>query len=521
MLKPNIIFIVLDTLRADKIPLTSKNDNLTPFIKNLLNNSIYFQNCISNSPWTLPSHISMFTGLYPTQIKLISNEIDKLTPKTPLLTEILRDMGYYTICFTENAFISKIYGLDKGFIKFFDVWDWNPWIREKYKLSFIMRFLHKVDLVINTNIKSKILLSFWKHLFDRCEKILKSLVKTLFLNNILFKLKNNTLKDLEIFSEKIKKNVNKKPFYLFFNFLTTHDPYIPLFETFKNSGITLKDFKILKNMIIFPLKTRLNVNIKSKKLSEVEVKTIKKLYNACVSSTDIVIKKVFSILNNLKLLENSFVIITSDHGEHLGDKLDNYLWEHNTYQSVYESLMRVPLIIYNKNFKKRVITSQVQLKDLFHTILHITKTPNHQNQFLELNKSILYQIENNSTPEYIFGEYLNKNDEMIELINAHLKTIKKNLIPAIFNDIHFIRSNSHKYIKYNNINIEEFYDLRYDINEQLNIIDNVDKNYKIMKVNFEKTYEKIKDFDGLKQLITKKEKNNIKKILNNIKIKGI
>lgn len=49
---PNIIFIVLDTLRVDRVLATYKNKNLTPYIKSLLKNSIYFENCIANSPWT-------------------------------------------------------------------------------------------------------------------------------------------------------------------------------------------------------------------------------------------------------------------------------------------------------------------------------------------------------------------------------------------------------------------------------------------------------------------------------------
>ena len=62
MSPPNIILIVLDTFRADRINSYYKDKNLTPYMVNLLDNSIYFKNCIAVSPWTLPSHISMFTG---------------------------------------------------------------------------------------------------------------------------------------------------------------------------------------------------------------------------------------------------------------------------------------------------------------------------------------------------------------------------------------------------------------------------------------------------------------------------
>ncbi len=70
MNKPNI-FIFFDTLRVDRVFLNYKDENLTPNIKILMKNAIYFKNCIVNSPWTQPSRINMFTGLYSSQYELI------------------------------------------------------------------------------------------------------------------------------------------------------------------------------------------------------------------------------------------------------------------------------------------------------------------------------------------------------------------------------------------------------------------------------------------------------------------
>ena len=93
MQKPNIIFIVLDTLRADRVLQKQNNVELTPFIKGILKKSIYFENCIANSPWTLASHISMFTGLYPIQNRILENNVYALNNKLPILTEILKKNG--------------------------------------------------------------------------------------------------------------------------------------------------------------------------------------------------------------------------------------------------------------------------------------------------------------------------------------------------------------------------------------------------------------------------------------------
>ena len=521
MTKPNIIFIILDTLRADRVKSNYSEDLLTPFLNSILPNSIYFENCQSNAPWTLPSHISMFTGLYPTQTTLISQKVDRITNKTPILTEILRDLGYFTCCFTENAFISKTFGLSRGFDKVFSVWDWDPWLREQYFFSRFFIFLNKADLILKKKIKFKIISKLWSHFKDRLENFIKKIIKWLFLKDIVFKLKNDTIKDLKDFNHFLHELPSSKPLYLFFNFLTVHDPYIPLKETFSLFNITFDDFRNINKMIINPLKTRLDIDIKSKYLSNKKAKTIKKLYDACVFSSDIIVKKLFSILNKNKLLNNSYVIITSDHGEHLCDVLDRKLWEHSTYQSVYSSLIRVPLLIYNKNWKGRLVKDQVQLKDLFHTILHLTGVKNTENKFLDLNGSILYQIESNKTPKYIFGEYLKSMEEMTELITVHRKTINKNLIPKIFNHIYFLRSNKFKYIKYNNNKCDEFFDLSADPHECHNLFNEKDENCRKFKLKCESLIEEIKNLKNLRGLITVKEKDSVKRIIRHIKINGI
>ncbi len=522
MSSPNIIFIVLDTLRYDKVLSTYKNIKLTPFIESLLKDSFYFENSISNSPWTLPSHISMFTGLYPTQSALISKQIDVISNRTPILAEILKDLGYFTICFSENAFISKAYGLVRGFDKVFNVWDWNPWIREKYTLSTFIKLLSKINNYLHQKIKLKFVLNLWTHFKNRSERIIKTLIKILFFKNILFYLKNNTILDLEEFGKDLLELPKEhSPYFIFFNLLTVHDPYIPLIETFKNFSITINDFKQIRDIIINPLKSRLDINIKSKKLSEKQIATLKKLYSACVYSGDVILKKLFFILENCGLLDNSYVIITSDHGEHLGDKLDHYFWEHNTYQSVYKSLLRVPLIIFNKNLEKKNIKNQVQLKDLFHTILHMTGIPVNKNKYLNIHNSLLYQVENNVTPKYIFGEYLKPNNVMLDLINSHRRTINLKLLKKIFNQIYFLRTNTSKYIKYDAINVEEFYNLEKDPNEIIEDFNKQDKEYNNLKAKMEDYFEIIQNIEEIKELVTKKEKESVKKVISRIKIQGI
>ena len=522
MKRPNIIFIVLDTFRADSLLANYNDVCLTPFIKSILKNSIFFENCISNSPWTLPSHISMFTGLSHTQSAQVSEQIDVVSNRIPILAEILKDLGYFTICFSENAFISKASGLVRGFERIFKVWDWNIWIRQDYKFSQILFQINKIDKNLKRNNKVvKILDFFWTHFKGRVSIIVKHLIEKLFLSEILFKLKNDTIKDIREFKNSLTNLSLQNPYYLFFNFITPHDPYVGLREILDKFRINLNDFKKIREMLIFPLKTRLNLNLKSNNLTKEQQKTIKKLYASCVYSSDIVLKELFSNLKEIGLLENSYIIITSDHGEHLGDEIDHNLWEHSTYRSVYESLLRVPLIIYNKNFEQKIIKEQVQLKDLFHTILHLTGQEISKIPYLEIEKAMMFQIKNNSTPKYIFGEYLKPKKAIKRLIDEHRRTLNPKVIPILYNHIYFLRSNDKKLILYDNLNKDEFFDLKNDPYEKNNIFNEDNEECMFMKSKIKEILQNMKDPENLKYIITKKEKQAVKKIISKINLDGL
>jgi len=140
---------------------------------------------------------------------------------------------------------------------------------------------------------------------------------------------------------------------------------------------------------------------------------------------------------------------------------------------------------------------------------------------LDINKSIIYQIDNKSTPKYIFGEYLKWKKKMLNIINMHRKDINQNLIPIILNHIYFLRSNEHKFIKYNNIKIKEFFNFSNDPYEQNNIFNKNNEEYREMSLFLENFLKRIKNLEEIKDIITVKEKEAVNKIISRIKINGI
>lgn len=475
-------------------------------MRKLSNNAIVFENCISNSTWTLPSHISMFTGVYESQNYQLSQDIYKLSKKIPVLAEILKDMGYFNLCYSENPWINKQTGLTRGFDILF-----NKWMD-----TFKPFFIDKLDFLVKRRIKAHIPINYWQIFKNFIEKINLSLSW----KKVIFGHNRDSVGQFEEFSQKISLNTEKSPLFLFINIMANHAPYYSTDKILRSFNITLEDFKIIKLLFLHNLRYFLDININANFISEEKAAILKKFYEASVNYSDLVVKKILIKLENLGILENSYVIITSDHGELLGGKLNHYYYTHGVFQSVHDALIKVPLIIYNPNFEKKIIKDLVELKDLFHTVLHLTGISGNKNKYFNEEKSILNQINNNSTPKYVLGEFIKNKKEMLDRINFHRRTIEKSLIPRLFHDIYFMRSNKYKFIRYHS-GLEEFYDILKDPNELNNIIDIGNESYKEMKLKVEEFIKNKSNMDELKMLITEKEKNSIKNVIDNIKIKGI
>lgn len=110
---PNVIVISLDTVRADHLSVYGYHRSTTPNLERFGEEGVVFEHAFTQTPWTVPSHMSVFTSLYPSV-----HSITHLTPQSdmsPMLPEILRDAGYST-----GAFVAPVLSEDYGFAKGFD-----------------------------------------------------------------------------------------------------------------------------------------------------------------------------------------------------------------------------------------------------------------------------------------------------------------------------------------------------------------------------------------------------------------
>jgi len=446
----------------------------------------------------------MFSGLYEHQNYNLTNNIYELSKKIPLLPQILKDKGYYTFLYTENPYLTKEAGLFRGFDYPFLNWD----------ILFKDNLLDKIDRWIKAILKQGFWFSFWHKFKTILDRIYKNLNWKRWIRDRYV----NPLDTIDLNLQNILLESQNKPFFLFFNLMVTHAPYLSSQNILKNFGLSINDFKRIKSLLLFPLENFIDINFASKHLSEKKTHILNKLYDASVLYCDWIIEQIFLRLKGLGMLENTYIIITSDHGELLGTPNDHYYWTHGVFHSVYEPLIRVPLLIYNNKFKSKKITKQVELKDLFHTILHLTGIPEQKNEFLDLSKSLIHQIDTNSTPKYIYGEFLKSKDEMLNRINYHRRQIDDNLIQKLLNNIYFLRSDNYKLISYGNKSYE-LYDILNDPNEKNNLINIKNKKFEEMKMILQNYTDNMKDKEKLTKLINKNEKILIQKAITNLSLK--
>ena len=116
---PNVLFIVLDTVRSDRLSLYGYRRPTTPNLERLAKNGIRFDRARATAPWTLPSHASFFTGRWPHELDV--HWLTPLRPGAPLLAEYLGSRGYATAGFVANTgYCSYDAGLARGFTYYED-----------------------------------------------------------------------------------------------------------------------------------------------------------------------------------------------------------------------------------------------------------------------------------------------------------------------------------------------------------------------------------------------------------------
>jgi arylsulfatase A-like enzyme len=325
---PNILLVVLDTVRRASLSMYGYSRPTTPSMERWAGRGVRFEHALATASWTLPSHASMFTGRFPSEMS--AGWLTPLDTKQPVLAERLRDDGYITAGFVANLlYCNRSFGLARGFVHY-----------EDYRIS-------PGEFLINNSIgralsESRLLrrVTGWYDIAGRKPG------------------EDITRRFLEW-----QENHSDRPYFAFLNYFDAHQPYFPPAELATVFGPTSG-----RNYDLLELRPYMGkIDDPAVHLSAVQVQAEENAYDATIAYLDREMDRLLSGLEQSGALANTIVVITADHGEQFGE---HGLFDHGN--SLYRFTTEVPLIIMGPGVPSaQAVTGAVSLRDLPATILDL------------------------------------------------------------------------------------------------------------------------------------------------------
>ena len=366
--KPNVVLIVLDTLRADRMSCYGYGRRTTPFIDAFAEDATVFERAVVPGQWTIPSHASLFTGEYPTTH--MTNQIyDSVGDDLTTLAELLRADGYRTVGFCNNPLLGVVDNeLEHGFEEFYNYGGAVPnypdlaraqpraFARLAERLTHVIRRLTAPfqNQFAHNNALLRIAMHPW--------------IVPLWQGSVNFK--GNTkrsLHDVVRYLRVHRASNDESPIFAFINLMETHLPYqpparftrklAPYYEDDTEAKTFMEGYNREHYRWMIPL---------TEPLGEVEDRVLNDLYDAEVAYQDRLLRRLLKDLNKPGARDDTMVIITSDHGE----GLNNHDFVGHSLVA-YDDLVRTPLVIrYPRQYPagKRV-SSVVSTRRVFHAVL--------------------------------------------------------------------------------------------------------------------------------------------------------
>jgi arylsulfatase A-like enzyme len=319
----NIIILMMDTVRADHLSCYGYERKVSPEIDALASQGILFERHFSSSSWTVPAHFSMMTGITSGAVR----QEFSISPKSVTLAERIRLLGYRTACLSANPLLSKGINFDQGF----DILD--------------------CDVNIINRINNLKLFDLLSHLKIR-RPIHTNAIKTF----------NSAELITDYAIDWIEKS-DKEPYFLFVNYMDAHDPYLP---PARYRNLFNKDYKgKFTGDICGDLSEAEFIRDIVPTMTSSDWKYIISQYDAAIKYIDDQVGRIAAYLKKQDSLNNTILIVLSDHGELFGEY--NLATHHLTLS---DEETHVPLIIhYPKVIKQpQRVKSLARIIDIYPTI---------------------------------------------------------------------------------------------------------------------------------------------------------
>ena len=437
----NILLIILDAVRADHLSCYGYHRETSPVIDKIASEGTLYKNAISASCWTLESIASIFTGLLPNRhgAHWASQKIDN---NVKLISEYFNSNDYRTFCLSNNdCFFNEDTGLAKGFKHFHNI---------KY-IFYPTKDLNCFHKMAN-ELYQKIFYTRYRFNLNTNEtNFLKKIYKKYLLGKFHIGAAETNYRLKRLIKDCLKSD---SPFFGTVLYIDAHLPYRPPVK-FINKFTDDKTLESRLNNINFDAKKFMAGKIS---MDEKDFHVLNCLYDAEISYIDSKIGEIYKFLENKGLLDSTMLIITSDHGENIGE---HSLMDHR--YCLYDTVLRVPLIIrFPQAFKANsIVNNIVQTTDIFPTLLQLLKNDEtaHINAFDGVSLFDRPNLkENYAFSEYLYPQPVSKDDDDYNELRKFMHSIKA------------VRDSDFKYILYSD-DTEFLFDIRKDPDELNNVIE--------------------------------------------------
>lgn len=317
---PNVLLLIWDTVRASSLGLYGYPRPTTPFLLELATRGVTFDQAFSTAPWTLPSHAGIFTGRWAHELS--AGWRTPLNGRWPTLAEALENDGYATAGFVANThYTAAESGLARGMAHF-----------EDFGLT-------PGDFLMSTALGRVI--SYGRPL--------RNLIGSYEIPG------RKTAPRLDAdFLRWLDRRPAGRPFFAFLNYYDAHVPYLPP-EPYLARFRTQDPAR--RNPLIW----------EGWKMKPAEVRAELDAYDASIAYLDAQLRVLTDSLRARGLLDNTILVVTSDHGEEFGE---HGVFTHGN--SLYVPALHVPLLVVAPGAPRGLrVDAPVSLRELPATILHL------------------------------------------------------------------------------------------------------------------------------------------------------
>jgi arylsulfatase A-like enzyme len=410
---PNVILVVLDTVRAKSLSTYGYPRATAPTLQRVASEGAVFERALAPAPWTLPSQATMFTGRQPHEHG--ADWSKPLDSRYPTLAEALRARGYATAGFAANTLnVTRFHGLARGFIHFEDL----PVSAGRLALS----------TSIGRLIVGQGSLRHWLNYHEVADRQPAERITT----NFLTWMRAN----------------RERPFFAFLNYFDAHDPYLPPDPFATKFGPRRSPTARFWHTGVASWPVDRQKLPPQQKQAEVDA------YDGAIAYTDSQLDRLLRDLAEQQLLDNTLLIVTSDHGEQLGE---HGLYNHGN--SMYRPLMHVPLVM---RFPGRVaagvrVPQPVSLRNIPRTVLDLLAATD-DTRFPGFSLARFWRSEN-AAPA----------DPAVVMEATRRPFGNEKWYPLLKGDIQSVVAEGYQYLK-NGDGTEELYDFENDVDETVNLV---------------------------------------------------